>query len=447
MTYILKALPILLATLAFAAPRLAFACHNVTFCLKWQPHLIDEGFGDAYPVAGHAYGAKFTLIRPAPEPPLSGFLGDDGCMTFETQFAYGHKVVVYAEALIGTPAVHIRAFKRNPDLSVEPPPAWIIDLHGLAADDIVEQTLPVEKSEPFSSLMAVTTHVMSRFSHLDVMPPADASHTLDILYEEWSGNAYYSSPDDPEVPRTLHVGVDSSNEKFVIAHEMGHWLLNRWGWGSSSNSVSGNTDYDYPVVDDQCQFGVIPFKVDGVVVNGLANKHGIRSAEYSLPAMDEGLAHFIASVVFNDVSISDGDGIFRYYKDINVGVFDSYQDFVMNSSRVSLLGTDDLGGETRWTANQCSNDWAEDGVSSEIDWMRFYWRFLTKTGVTKPTLQQILSFFADAESNKDFYELDKLNIGSKLEEIMSFSAEFPFTARYREANCAMGVYNVDTCDD
>jgi len=104
MARIHKILPIVLSGLAYSTPRGASACHDVTLCLNWQANVNDDGFGEPSFVGDkvRASGARIMLIRPSPEPPLSGFLGQDGCMTFKTQFAYGHKVVVYAEAWVGT---------------------------------------------------------------------------------------------------------------------------------------------------------------------------------------------------------------------------------------------------------------------------------------------------------------------------------------------------------
>lgn len=171
--------------------------------------------------------------------------------------------------------------------------------------------------------------------------------------------------------------------------------------------------------------------------------------------MKEGFAHFIAAATFNpvpeiDVSFSDGYGVFRYYKDINVENFPSYEDFVGASSLVSLLGgtamDSPLGGENRWTANQCPNDWDEHEVSSEIDWMRFFWRFMTKVGTSnRPTLRQILAFFAYVDDDKILYPINRTNVWPVLEEAMGVSSEWSeFLTRFQEANEVMGVYNDDT---
>src|SRR5690606_19197174 len=65
----------------------------------------------------------------------------------------------------------------------------------------------------------------------------------------------------------------------------------------------------------------------------------------------------------------------------------AYEDFIASGNRVQLKGGDGnaLGGESAWVENQCENDWdwplnsdpLGQEVTSEIDWMRFFWRLVT----------------------------------------------------------------------
>lgn len=448
MTHIRIALPIFLAGVALTAPQVVSACHDVKFCVRWDPNLIDEGFGDSYTVGGYAYGARVTLIPPPPEQPLDTILDDSGCLAFKTQFAYGHKVLVYAEAWVGTPAVHIRAFAEGTQ-NAAPPPFWIVDLTGVAADDVVTHTVYKEGIAPISSLMATATNVISRLSELDVLPESDTPLSLDLVYHDWEGGAY--SPSNNEIV----LGINSHDSKFVIAHEIGHWLRKQWSGdlftGSNDYGYNGPTDDNIDDADEPCRFGVNPlYDAEMNQLKTLAGKHGIRSAEHSTAAMEEGFSHFIAAAAFNDTSVSDADGIFHYYKDINVdpiGGFPLYAEFIANQSRVSLLGTDDLGGENSWVTNQCPNDWAVNGVSSEIDWMRFFWRFLTKAGTTKPTPRQILEFLYYVQDNDAIYPINASNVGCQLDLAMAFYADlYESLPRFQEANSVMGVYHGDACE-
>jgi hypothetical protein len=449
MACIRKALPIVLAGLAFAAQQPASACYDRTFCLKWQPMLIDEGFGDVYTVPGHAYGARVTLIRPPPEPPLSTFLDENGCMTFKTQFAFGHKVVVYSEARVGTPPQWIKAVRQEVYNGASEPRTWIVDLHGIAADDVMTHTIVDQATDPLASIMAVTTLIMVRFGNLGVIPlePQTPDHkpNLEVLFRDYKAGADGTYDG-------IGLGPDSYNKKFVIAHEMGHWLKCEWG----GNFPPETKDYSYgdapnPPPNPPCRFGgVEAFDLNGKEIVTSANQHGIRSAEWSTSAAKEGFAHFIAAATFNEVDIPDGDGVFRYYKAIDTEMFPEYADLKAASYRISLLGgtalESPLGGENRWTENRCPDDWAVDEVSTELDWLRFFWRFLTKGVDNKPTLSDVLEFFAYAkETGSALWPINGTNVWPQLELIMDDSPGFfQFLPRFQEANEVMGVYNDDT---
>lgn len=117
--------------------------------------------------------------------------------------------------------------------------------------------------------------------------------------------------------------------------------------------------------------------------------------------MPEGFAHFVAAVAFND--IAQADGVFRYYKDIDTSAdgVPAYTDFVGAGNRVSLqggVGTSVLGGHNAWVAGEqdCDQDWnnGTNEVTSEIDWMRFFWQFLTDTGGAEPEFWDVVHLLA-----------------------------------------------------
>ncbi len=221
MVCIRKVLPIVLAAGVLAAPQIASACHNVTVCLNWQPKLIDEGFGEVYLLGEtvRARGARVTFIRPAPEPPLSGILGQDGCMTFETQFAYGRTCGLCRGVGRNPGGVSLHAH-RKPLAMKTSCPFWLVDLHGMAPDDVVEALIGDEKTDPISPLMAVATEVIARLGELDVIP--EGSPELKFVFKDYWAGAEGSCG-------LINIGPDSYHEKFVIAHEIGHWLQCEWG--------------------------------------------------------------------------------------------------------------------------------------------------------------------------------------------------------------------------
>lgn len=447
MIHLRIALPLTLASLILAAPRVASACQPRTVCIRWDTEIIDNGFGEGIVLEKTipARGARVTLLRPPPETPFSTFLDEEGCMTFETQFAYGHKLIVHGEAWVGwydlNGPIHILTQRQMIKGDTTSGFVWPIDLQGLAPDDVVEVSIHTEKDDPIAPLLALSTEVMYRLDKLGVLPPPNAE--LRIQFLDWYGNARGGCG-------LIQVGPDSFREKFVVAHEIGHWL--QCEWNGAFGMTDPKTQYGYAPTDDPCEFDVVvPMWMDKMIGTD-GGDHGLRSAEWSTPAMREGFAHFVAALAFNWFedfnNDEDEDGIFRYYKDIDPS-YTSYTSFVDpqgDNYRVSLFGgapnQTPLGGENRWTEGECPQDWEVEHVSSELDWMRFFWFFLTRSG-DAPTLSQILGFFAYVAQNDT---VDLVNawpeLRAKLDVAPGMSS---FADRFEDANCAMGVYNADTC--
>lgn len=436
--------PVVFGVALVAASGEASACNTTTICLRWAADFVDNDFGEDYTLADDtpAAGARVSIIRPSPEPPLSMFLDDQGCAEFETQFALGHKMVVYADAVIGDPLVRVRPFRSVEDQNANQQYFWIVDVQGLAPGDVVYQTIVKDGDDPIVPMMAAATAVLQRFDALGLI--AHAEEQLDLVYRADQGNAGCNC--DGVAPEAIHIGPDAYREKFVMAHEMGHWIQAQWsGVGVGANA------YSYEPVDADCQFAIEALfdeNMNPIVGNG--NSHGIRSAEWSSGALVEGYAHFLASVAFNDTA--QEDGIFRYYKDIDLAMVPSYQDFVDDMSLVSLAGgaaSGTLGGRNQWVANMCSADWnvplqvatLDDEVTSEIDWMRFWWRFATEQDGLKPSLPQIMAFMAFVQSD---YAWDDTNVWPKLRQALQVPASgmgVAYLSRFDAISAEMGVYN------
>ncbi len=175
-----------------------------------------------------------------------------------------------------------------------------------------------------------------------------------------------------------------------------------------------------------------------------AGFHGLRSAEFGSSAMGEGQAHFLASVAFNlfgnGIPGGDVEGGFRYYKDIDLVNFPDYTDLVIDQdSVVSLQGDTDpgtLGGPNAWAATQCLNDWATSDISTELDWQRLFWRFLTMDGLAKPNLQQFMAFTQFTEAN---FTMGKTDAYPVFLEAMTDnqSGLDQFVGRFEAANAEM----------
>lgn len=446
-------LPLALSGLVLAAPELASACNPRTICVQWTPTITDNDVGENYLLEDRfpARGTRVMLMRPVPEPPLHTFLDQEGCLTFDSQFAYGHKLVVYGDAWVGNPPINLRVARQEAmDGEYTTDFLWVVDVTEIAPNAVVDVTFEWQETDPVVPIMAVATEVLHRFHELNILPPPTAP--LVILFLDWSGGAsYYGTFPELSDSEVIHLGPDSYQEKYVIAHEMGHWL--QWEWkahlGGGGYSYGNNGHPKTP--DPPCEFqinSVYNFSTNEEISTNAAT-HGIRSAEWSRASLKEGFAHFIAAIAFNDSANADTDGIFRYYKDIkNDQEWNQYNNFLAANSRVSLFGGDDtaLGGENRWTDNMCPGDWAEEGVSSEIDWLRFFWHFLTRTGTaTRPTPREILEFLAWVVDEN--YTTSETDVWCPLRLALSQSPWDVFTDRFDQANTDMGVYNgnVQSC--
>lgn len=411
----------------------AHACHTTTACIHWNAGFNDNGFGEDYGLDDTvpASGTRVTIIRPPPEPPISAFLDSNGCISFETEYNYGLKAVVYADAVVG--GVHIRPFASPQEQADDVVYEWEVDLHGLAPDPqpvdappaavVTNYDIQLDPAQnagafvPIPTMMAAATVALARYAtpELDAIPPDPAP--LHLVFTPMSSNARCRCNGGGGT-QTLDIGPDAWQEKFAVAHELGHYLQTEF-----SNDDLWPFCYTYPhevtIVNgiekcadpdsDELQEPLdtpCAFPLNGLVgtfnADTDANLHGIRSAEWASGAFIEGFAHFMASSAFND--LTDEDGIFRYYKTINADVLTDYEDFVQGGYIVSLRGgtepePDTLGGANRWAELMCPDDWsAGDGVAadvgSEIDWMRFWWRFSTDQSTTGPSLREVLSFVA-----------------------------------------------------
>ena len=341
-----------------------------------------------------AAGLRITVFRPYPEPPLGMYLGDDGCATFETQFNVGHTVQYYPEALVGDPAgttynIRVKTFRslQNAELNVSEPTAVLVppipdDAHIVNVIEPSFDTLMNGDPDYLNSILAIATSVLRRLHGMPGSLLVDGAELK--LFRSTSPNGSLERPDG------IRIGSDAGNEKFLIAHEMGHWLQSR---RARQLSVAMEPDgywphnYSYDPVESPCQFASAAGDVS-------SDSHGIRSGEYSSGAMPEGFGHFVASVAFNTLPREDAsapEGVFRYYKEISLtlGTYDDFVDLEEDNYRVALEGgVSAMGGGSRWVELQCDGalpdvgDWDPPGqtteVTSEIDWLRFFWAFLNE---------------------------------------------------------------------
>jgi hypothetical protein len=332
-------------------PGTAKACHDITICLHWVVQSVDSGFGEDFGVGDSvpARGGRVSIIPPPLEHPREVYLDEQGCHTFESDYVTGFKIVAYSDALLGANRnVRIRAYEEPSDLGADIRYAEVLDLNNVTPESIVDLTT---EYRPAFNLLAWAVHVVWQIDS-QTMPRLSGPHSMRIFRDTESKGGDFDvrirgpSQADPYAEGGIV-------RKFLIGHEVGHWLQQQWqvddllGW-----------DYSYPVVDPNCEF---------VALTG-SSEHGIRSAEWSSGALIEGIAHFFSSSAFNDITTEDAS--FVYYKEIDTNAVPAYVDFVTDGSIVTLGANQNpqYGGPLQWVQTMCPDDWAEMGGDVTSAW-------------------------------------------------------------------------------
>jgi len=329
-----------------------------------------------------ASNTRVVLIPPVPEDPFEVVTDSDGCFSFSTGWVWGHKLLVYADAFHGdSQNVRISAFDTWADMEAGNLKApWEVDLHHMGDDALAIVTVDMKEDDHAGRIFAWANWVVARLED-ELDPGLSGQKVLRLV----SG---FGTPYDNNygiaTPDTIWLAPSHTSKKFIVAHEVGHWLEHNW----IAQGVSPS--YQYSTQDPKCYFKAL----------GSNSLHGIRSAEFGNAALAEGFAHYIATWAFDDPNSSDA--IFKYYKEID-DEEESYVEFKENGQLVSALGGSCnptyvdypescpqegfvLGGDSAWVERECPTDWSypDNAVSSELDWLRLFWQ-LTSPDVSAPT--------------------------------------------------------------
>jgi hypothetical protein len=436
----------------WSAPAIVHACKSTTVCFEWNTAFTDGGAGEDYLTGDGvpAGGSPVTLIRPPPEAPISTVLPPSGCMTFETQYAYGHRAIVYGEAVIG--GVRVRPgwtddkFTQSGPLTENfPTYFWEVDIQGVAPGPDMETTvsITVEADDPnpdlrreLVPLLGAATGVLSRFDEIGAIPEAAVGTTLVVMYHRAFSGAACDCDGGDDV---LRVGVGGSSLKFMVAHELGHWLHTQLvGSGLLEDAYGG--DYGYggaglgQAIDPPCKFDKT-YLTDAL--GGLGGFHGLRSAEWASAAMIEGFAHFASTFAMNNTTSEQGE--FRYYKRIDPLYEVEFADLIADDYVVDVSDEAVSGGQNQWVKLQCPNDWAydvegsfvdepvgqKDDISTELDWMRFFWRLTTEQDSERPALSQVLAFVGEQDWELDWvWPIFAAEVASPGSHLDGFEARF-----------------------
>jgi hypothetical protein len=203
-------------------------------------------------------------------------------------------------------------------------------------------------------------------------------------------------------------------EKTVIVHELPH-AMQHW----AIYPGSGNVD-DYNAVTDDSVDDSTPCTdpVDG---------HQLNSKEYHSMALQEGMAFWVAAVVFNNLNESDcrllpGSTINWNHLDPSGSPYafscEGYDDGDTGGVEWSSFSVDGLDylGDTHDPIGaappfSCLDDGDVTGVSTDLDWIRFLWD-LNKNGVP-------FSDIVDAYGDATPYDWDTLNARDEFEDALA----------------------------
>ncbi len=337
------------------------------FCLRWEYDSIDSGFGEDYYTSGslmNTRGARVEIDHPNWGAPKSFFTNKNtGCVEFNATENSGFTVTIWAEARLGANSnITIRAFPTKAAAALAPndPPFWQFTADPLG----VPRTVYYENEpSPESDLIAFSSYIFHRVDSM-CAPGLPGPEFLRVVNDnpDCDGGGSCQSGNFVEI----EAGV--TNRKFLVGHEVGHWLHYQWTNGQTGlyshswDENSGDADCAYAGVGD----------------------HAMRSKEWAAGAFGEGLAHFVSAVAWNNTSSTSA--WFKYYKEV---ADPAYADFAADNWQLDVegVGVAPSGGVSNWMSTMC---FVNDGYSVEMDWLRFYWDYLTNAGAPKPTIGDIL---------------------------------------------------------
>lgn len=353
------------------------------FCMRWVYESIDSGFGEDYYTSGtlmKARGMKVQVDHDNWAQPQVFFANDiNGCFSFTSQENSGFLITVFAEAKLGAgDDIIVRTFDTAGLASANDPDTvekWMFTANPGGQPRRVYYE---NEGSDESNLMAFGSFA---FHWVD-------SHTSPGLQGKLYLKLVTSNFNCPgtgscQIDDTVRMKPGDSNRKFLVAHEVGHWI-HRWWTNDKLGLLQGS--YSANSTDLDCAY-----------LAGLA--HAMRSKEYSSGAFVDGFAHFLAALAWNNHN--QQNGTFKYYKEIQDP---AYADMAANQYRVDLegIGGNPIGGISNWMANMCT---VHDGHSVEMDWLRFYWDYRTNAGVSKPTHGDILEHVVYTQDNMPWVDV------------------------------------------
>lgn len=376
------ALPALGAFIALTPLRAE--AHSWKFCFNWKMQQLDGNVGEdnhATTTSMKARGVAFAIMHDNWFLPYMTHASEtDGCFSFTANETSGFEVTMWAEALIGDD-ITIRAFPQKSSQSSTDPHGgagtWVI----LANPNTNGGTVNITPSgfDAIQNLIAWGSFIVwSIDSNSGTRIDGPTNLNLNNHDGGITGNSHQNDEDVFISPdHVTDIDADTASEtvfgnqmKFLIGHEVGHWLFNH-AWDDHVSDPFNTYNFATPAPTAACAF------------NGVGD-HALFSQEWNGAAFSEGFAHFLSTLAFNNHA--ETNGFFRYYKYVAAYTTLQSAEWIVD---VENSGTP-AGG---WANASCKvNNVLTPGTGTEVDWLRHYWDFRTNAATSpevKPTHGQL----------------------------------------------------------
>lgn len=330
-------------------PTLAHA-FTYNICLNHMVHVVDSNVGEDFEVSTSGYGpwisrgSKVRINLGGSWTALPNTNTTTGCTTFVSPVGGAATVELTAQhTLANGQVVLIRNNFAFPQTKV-----WSFPTTLPASNSTIHLYTPYGDE---SNLAAIAPFIVHRLTSLTGNLPQAAGRQLTVFNEDCtvlpgtcsgsvtSGSNIFISP----LPGLVH-----SERKFLVGHEVGHWLESGWRGGFGG----GGGSYLFNDGDPQCAFV------------GLGD-HAMFSREDDFLSYQEGIAHFISATAWNDPALLSG--AFKYYKNNPPHNFDLYN---LDSSTAAV--------PFNWENINCAPKLS--GKSTEGDWLRLLWNYSNDPG-------------------------------------------------------------------
>ncbi len=348
-----------------ATTALAF---NWNFCIRYSVHTVDSGVGEDYKVSTSGFdnwpasGVKVRVYDPAMLS-WGAYTNADmtgGCFAFTSAANTGFLIDVQSQHTFPGP-ISVNISTTYPGITRK---SWAITANPGGSGGTFTYYVPYGDE---ANLGAITSWTVPRINGLGGGTIANKFLVVNNLNcSEYSMTCDGSATAGDDI--FIAPEYDHSERKFLVGHELGHWLERQWITAGSAPSINYNP---------------LPAETDPECIFVGLGDHGLRSREQATAAYKEGIAHLISALSWNDHNQTDGK--FKFYKNQAPHTFETVD--------LNVAGSFAINWQTSW----CSPTIA--GRAVEQDWLRHYWNYLTDAGLPKPTFPQITAQINKLYSN------------------------------------------------